>query len=366
MKRPSQLGSVLACTLSLFACGGQGSTGADAPKVAISEAERGTVLAKVGDVVITQKDFENRLAEQAPFARARFTSAQRKQEFLDSLLRFEVLAKEAEAKGYDQDPEVQLARKQAMVRKLMAEEVPKLVKLSDITDAEIAAYYQEHLAEFDKPAEVRAAHLLVKDEATAKKLLAELLAKIGDKKQEARDIFAEFVRHHSEDAGTREAGGDLQFFGKPGESRVERAPMLPEVAPPVALAAWGLEGVGDIAPEPVRSSAGFHLVQKTGFKRAYKRELTDVQQTIRNKLFRVKKTTALEKYVADIKAKVKIEIDERVLAEAKAPAGGGGPGLAPPTALPGMGMPGLPGVPGAIDPEVDAPEANPESPESKP
>lgn len=355
-----------ACFLgtALLACGGQGTTNGDKPKAEITEAEKGTVLAKVGDVVITQKDFEARLAEQPPYARARFTSAQRKQEFLDSLLRFEVLATEAEAKGFDRDPEVQLARKQAMVRKLMADEVPKLVKLADITDVEIAAYYQEHIAEFDKPAEVRAAHLLVKDEATAKKLLSELVAKIGDKKQEARDLFADAVRKHSEDPATREAGGDLQFFGKPGESRADRGPMQPEVAPPVALAAWGLEGVGDLVPEPVRSSAGFHLIQKTGFKKAYKRELADVQQTIRNKLFRVKKTTALEQYVAGLKAKVKIEIDQRVLDEAKAPAGGGSAGLAPPTAVPGMGMPGLSPSLNLGAPDVD-PEGPPETPEAR-
>lgn len=338
------LGAVGLGGLWLSACGSQGgaqSAEGGKPKPEISEAERATVVAKIGDQTITLKDFEERLAEQAPFARARFASGQRKQEFLDSLVRFEVLAREAEEKGFDRDPEVQLARKQAMVRKLMADEVPKLVKMADITDTDVEKYYQEHLAEFDRPAEVRAAHLLVKDEAKARKLLAELVAKIGDRRQEARDIFAEFVRQNSEDAATRESGGDLQFFGKPGESKVDRGPAQPEVPPPVALAAYTLDAVGELAREPVKSSAGWHLVQKTGFKRAYKRELNDVKQTIRNKLFRARKTQALEDYVAGLKAKVKIEIDERVLEQAKAPPPGPEPVLAPPTAIPGMGMPGF-------------------------
>jgi parvulin-like peptidyl-prolyl isomerase len=36
----------------------------------------------------------------------------------------------------------------------------------------------------------------------------------------------------------------------------------------VANAAYALEAVGDVAPAPVQTSAGWHLVQKTGFKRA--------------------------------------------------------------------------------------------------
>ncbi len=387
MKRLQMLAYVLAGVAGV-ACGGQGGQTGEAGKVEITEAEKDQVVAKIGDQVITLKDFEARLSDQAPFARARFSSIQRKQEFLDSLVRFEVLAKEAEAKGYDKDPDVQLARKQAMVRKLMADEVPNLAKLSDITDDETAKYYQEHIEEFDRPAEVRAAHLLVKNEASARKLLAEIQAKIGDKKQDARDIFGEYVRQHSEDPTTRESGGDLQFFGRPGAvaagaqagaapAKPDRGPLQPEVPVAVAEAVWQLDAVGEIAPSPVQAADGWHIVQKTGFKRAYKRELADVKQTIRNKLFRSRKTQALEKYVTDLKAKVKIEIDDRVLESAKAPPPGPEPALAPPTAVPGMGLPGFDpaqvlkglgaagGPPGLKDP-ADPAEAATDAPESKP
>ena len=55
------------------------------------------VLAKVDDVTITVGEFQERINQQSPYVRARYTSIERKKEFLDNLVRFEVLAKEARA-----------------------------------------------------------------------------------------------------------------------------------------------------------------------------------------------------------------------------------------------------------------------------
>lgn len=320
----------------------------------LTPEEKGRVLARVGDVTITLEDFERRLNQQSPFARARYNTLERKREFLDSLVRFELLVLEAERKGYGKDPDVVLARKQALVKRLTAEEVRNLVKMSDITDDEVEKYYQEHAAEYQKPAEVRAAHLLLRDEAKAREVLAEVRAQVERDPLKARDIFADFVRKHSEDEQTRPHGGDLQFFGKPGESADDRGPLAPSVAPPVALAAFAIEEVGGLAPEPVRSSKGWHLVQKTGFRRAYKRELEDVRTSIRNKLFRLRKGQAMEDYVARLRDQAKVDIDEAALADVRVEAPSGGlPNLAPPP-LPGMlGRPG--GVP-SLEPEEPADE----------
>src|SRR5262245_10892605 len=58
-------------------------------------------VAKIDDVTITVGEFQSRLNQQSPYIRARYTSMERKKEFLDNLVRFEVLAKEAQSKGYD-------------------------------------------------------------------------------------------------------------------------------------------------------------------------------------------------------------------------------------------------------------------------
>src|SRR5207249_10244650 len=72
------------------------------------------VLAKIDDVVITVGDFQGRINQQSPYVRARYTSLERKKEFLDNLVRFEVLAKEAERRGLGKDEEVVRTMKQVM------------------------------------------------------------------------------------------------------------------------------------------------------------------------------------------------------------------------------------------------------------
>ena len=54
-----------------------------------------------------------------PFIRARYSTLERKKEFLDNLVRFEVLAREAEKQGLATDPDVQLTLKKIMVQKLV-------------------------------------------------------------------------------------------------------------------------------------------------------------------------------------------------------------------------------------------------------
>lgn len=288
----------------------------------------GEMLAKIGDRVITLEEFERRLAQQSAFARGRYSSLQRKKEFLDSLVRFELLARDAEQKGFGDDPEVVLARQQAMVKLLTAKEIRNLVKLVDITDAEVAAYYNEHLDEFDKPAEVRAAHILLKTEAAAKALAPQIQARLDKEPRKARQVFAEFVREHSKDAATARMGGDLQFFGKPGDRPVRRDSNQPVVPPAVANAVFALEKVGAITA-PIQTSQGWHIVQKTGFRRPYKRELSDVKTSIRNKLFRVKKGKAMQDYVEGLKKGVTITIDDAVLGKAEVKPGNA-PNIEPP------------------------------------
>jgi hypothetical protein len=56
-------------------------------------------LAKIDDVTITVGELQERINRQSPYIRQRYTSLEQKKEFLDSLVRFEILAKEAYRAG---------------------------------------------------------------------------------------------------------------------------------------------------------------------------------------------------------------------------------------------------------------------------
>ncbi len=315
----------------------------------------GEVLAKIDDVTITVGDFQNRINAQSPYVRARYTSLERKKEFLDTLVRFEVLAKEAKARGLDKDDEVVRTMKQVMIQKLMKEEFDNRVKLDDINDGECKAYFDSHPDEFNKPEEVRVAHILVKDDKTAKKVLADPRVKGPD-----GEVFRKLVAEYSTDLATKERGGDLRYFDA----------QTKELPSEIVKAAFLLQNLGDVSP-PVHTSAGVHILKLTGRRKALTRTFDDVKSQIKNKLYRDKRQTTMEQFIKDLRAKAKVEVHEERLAkvqiESAPPGAWTGPGVPRPTSeqfhpgAPGAPQagPALPGMPPGSQQIVQPPPAPP-------
>ena len=139
------------------------------------------VLVEVGDTKITLGEFAERLGSQSPYLRARYNSPERRREFLENMVRFELLAAEADRRGFTKSEDVERVRRQVMVQQMMADLFDKGgLKLADISDDEIKRYYESHASEFNKPAQVRASHILFKDRAAAEQALKELKQKPGD------------------------------------------------------------------------------------------------------------------------------------------------------------------------------------------
>src|SRR5438309_2143399 len=91
---------------------------------------KGPVVAKVGDDVITADELKHRLDETSPFLRARYNTLDRKKEFLENLIRNELLAQEAQRQGYDKSPAVKEQMKQAIIQELSEHQADvELVKL---------------------------------------------------------------------------------------------------------------------------------------------------------------------------------------------------------------------------------------------
>lgn len=120
-----------------------------------------------------------------------------------------------------------------------------------ITDKELKENY--------KP-EIKTSHILVKDEATAKKVKEEL----GQGKS-----FEELAKQYSEDTGSKEKGGDLGFFG-PGK-------MVKEFED----AAYKLKK--DEVSEPVKSQFGYHIIKVTDIKepeKSFEQSKADIKKEI--------------------------------------------------------------------------------------
>src|SRR6188474_981978 len=155
------------------ATAGEHGAGAGPSAPAQSAEELRAPLAKIDDVTITLGELQERINRQSPYIRARYTSLEQKKEFLDSLIRFEVLAKEAARRGLDKDPEVVRTMKQVMIQRLMRDEFDAKITAESISDADMRAYYDANLADYVKPEEVRASAIVVKNRAQAERVANE-------------------------------------------------------------------------------------------------------------------------------------------------------------------------------------------------
>ena len=320
-------------------CFAAASTGCDNSSHASGKSDKkktaqpaGEALAKIDEVTITVDDFSERINKQTPYVRARYTSLERKKEFLDNLIRFEVLAKEADRRGLSEDAEVVRTTKQVMIQKLLKEEFDK-VKLEDVSDAECKKYFDAHPEEFSKPEEVRGSLILVKDAKTAAKVLADSRIK-GVDNQGYRNLVNEF----SIDAPTKDRGGDLRYFDANTK----------EVPKHLVDATFKLQNVGDVSPA-IETKEGQAIVKLTGRRKALNRSFDEVKQQIRNRLYRDKRQDSMETFVKALREKAKINIDDAKLAKVTidpaAPGSFNGPGVPPPG--PGGFQPGAPGMPQA-------------------
>jgi peptidyl-prolyl cis-trans isomerase C len=312
-------------------------------KTAQDNGDLSQVVAKVDDTVITVGEVQERINKQSPFIRARYTTVDKKKEFLDNLIRFEVMAHEAQRRGYDKDPEVVRVAKQQMISKFLQKDFESKLKVEDVPDADVEKYYREHPEEFNKKDEVRVSEILVKDKAKADKAYAEAKALPKNATTPApamggtsEKTFRDLVTKYSEDEDSKQRGGDLTFFDR--DSTVYPRP--------VVEAAFKLGEVGDVSA-PVKTDKGWVVLKLTQKRPGFNRPLAEVKRQIQQRLFRDTRTKALDNFVADMKKKTNIEVHDENLAKVVIETGAEGGGM------PGMGMPG-PGMSG-MPPGMGAP-----------
>jgi peptidyl-prolyl cis-trans isomerase C len=314
-----------------------------------SDKKSGKAVASGAGFTITSDEFKARLDEQSPFIRARYSTLDRKKEFLENLIRQEVLAVEAERQGLDKDPEVRATLRKIMVQKLVQRKFQTDASAQpEVPEADLQKYYDEHRAEYVRPRKVRV-HAVVfnapagsperaKDLALAKKALAKVRAE--EKKNPL--VFAQVVAEYSEDQASKAAAGDLQFRT---HEELEKAYSRPLADAAFALKPGTISGL-------VESPTGLYLLKFTGEQPEVNRAFDQVKTQIANKLAREKKTKEFDEWLKGLKDKAKIEVDEKALEAVQVAA-------APPGGPMGQMLPGMGGPAPAPAAPAGAPPAHP-------
>ncbi len=293
------------------------------------------VVAKGDGFTITADDFKARIEEQAPFMRARYTTLDKKKEFLENnLVRFEVLAAEAEKQGFRKDPDVQQMIRRIMVQKLVQKRFADNGEAGAVPDADVQKFYDEHATEYHRPKRVRAAAVAflaaagtperAKKAALAKKALAGLQAAEKDPKA-APMAFTKLVAEASEDTATKATGGDL---GLKTQEELEKA-----TSKELAAAAFGLKQ-GEVSGV-VETPTGLYILKATLVQDAVDRTLEQVKPQIVSRLGREKKAKEFDEWLKKLQADAKVTIDEKALDAVQIAA------PQPPPTAPGADKPGM-------------------------
>lgn len=248
------------------------------------------VIAKVNNAQITKDDFLREMSRIPDWAKERFSGKEGKEQFLDELIKRELLYQEAERLGLGKDKEflekVEEFKRMTLLSTLLKKEVEDKAVVSD---AEIKEYYDKNPQEF-KTDQVRASHILVEKEDEAKGIIERL------KKGED---FSKLAESLSKDPGSASKGGDLGFFG--------RGRMIPEFEE----VAFSLKP-GEISQQPLKTRFGYHIIKVTERKEGSLLPLENVKDKINGKLVSEKQRRLFESLIEKLTKEAKIEkkIDE--------------------------------------------------------
>lgn len=155
------------------------------------------------------------------------------------------------------------------------------------TDDELSGFLEANISQYDIPETVRASHILVPDEVVSQDIYEQLLAGAD---------FATLAGEYSVDTGTKDQGGDLDWFG--------RGSMVPEFEE----ATFALE-IGEISP-PVQSSYGYHIIRLTDRKAASTPTLDDIKDEIRDAYIAEQESERFGEWYEEFYAASEIEITE--------------------------------------------------------
>ena len=271
-------------------CSGSGSGG-------------GGDIVTVNDQHVTKADFDRKL-EASPTAKQVLTQMVQ-QALIDqygkdnnvTISQADIDKKEADVKSkYPPGQFEQILKQQGLteadVQTILRQQLiieKAVAPLVHVSDRDIAAYFARGHATLDKPAQVRARHILVADEKTADMIEAKL---------KAGGNFAALAKQYSTDPSTKDKGGELGFFGKG------------QMVPAFQNAAFALP-VGAISA-PVKSPFGWHIINVEEKKPALQATLASSKAQIKDTLTQTAEQQQIPVFLQGLRAKANINVlDDR-------------------------------------------------------
>lgn len=295
-------GVALGC--ALVGCGGDGGHaggGAAAPSgttpPAAAAAGSGETVATYSGKKLTADAVLKEMERLPPPSRAYLNAPDRKKQFVENIILNDLLFEEGRKEGFDKDEEIDRQvtdlRKRLVVQRVMR----KYQTPPDVSDDQAKKHYDDN-PNLYSTTQVRAAHILVKDEKLATELLAKLKA--------APDTFAEVAKANSTDTMSAQKGGDLGMFGQ--------GRMVPEFE----RVAFGLKV--DELSDVVKTQYGFHIIKVTERKEGERKPFDQVKEQIKATLRNKQLQDQTQGHMDELKKQANLQIDAAAVDKITPPA----------------------------------------------
>ncbi len=176
-------------------------------------------------------------------------------------------------------------------------------------DEAVKNFYEDNKSQYFRPESFRASHIFVaiypldvikttpREELEAKKEEYTELAKTNIQqilaKVKAGEDFSELAKLHSQDTGSQENGGDLDFMYK-------------GVFDPAFDEAVSKLKPGEVS-DVVQTSYGFHIIKLTETRSGGQAQFSDMKGSIQQHLFNEGAKKIVQNYLSDLRDQAKIE-----------------------------------------------------------
>lgn len=255
-------------------------------------------LVTVNGSAITQEDVDTELM-QATQGRFNQVPVDKQAEFrkqvLQQLVAKELVYSDAKNTGVLNSKDFKREYKKLLeiAKKNIAIQVwqKKQLDLVKVSQKEAKDYYNKNKEEFNAKESVHARHILVKEEADAKKIISQLKFLKGDA---LKNKFIELAKTEST-GPSGPKGGDLGFFVS--------GQMVPEFNETVFKMS-----TGTVTPTPVKTQFGYHVIYLEEKKPATTRTFEEVQPVIEQRLQLEKFKTAVKEKMQNLEKKAKIVV----------------------------------------------------------
>lgn len=284
------------------------SWGCDRNKKVDVSVDSSPVAATVGTEPITSEDL-------SLYVKQRLSGAPQSiddkvlERYLQELVTARSLAQEARRQQLDKRYDIRREIEQLLAARLLEEKVINPVSQRQISDEEIATFYDEHKKEYSRPEQVRLGNIFLtaakdgdSEARERRRSEAETILEKAINTAGKRNGFATLVRTHS-DQHKLHPLGDTGFFDRQGgplgldQTLVDKA--------------FSIKEKGVIHDRLVETRDGFHIVMLIGRRSPLKRNVEDVTAEIIQRIRRDEMAQRKKELITSVRHGTEVKINEK-------------------------------------------------------